>query len=158
MGSILSQCCDRDKYPFLYVHTDLLRSKKPPFPWISTLKGVFVNFRFCAFSLWGSVNGFKKTDLDLRLCTKTEQCERGIRNLPLVHSHGAVTFFTPASTKWGRLSLKSLQRRRVWHFPSFCATVLIISQCRKCFFLALYRYFQLILYWISPSSYLHTIS
>ena len=60
---ILSQCCGRDKYPFLCVRTDLLRPKKT---------SVFVNIHFegrfckppflCVF-LWSSVNGFTKTEI-----------------------------------------------------------------------------------------------
>ena len=46
---ILSQCCSRDKYPFLCVHNNLLPSKKPPYLQISTLKDVFVSLRFYVF-------------------------------------------------------------------------------------------------------------
>ena len=61
---------------FVRSHWSTQRFQKLPFLWISTLKSVFENL--CVF-VGSSVNGFTKTGIFCSFCTKTEQCERGIR-------------------------------------------------------------------------------
>ena len=57
---ILSQCCVRDKFPFLCVHTDILRSRR-------TSVSVNIHFDWCVcklvFFVRSSVNDFTKTEV-----------------------------------------------------------------------------------------------
>ena len=77
---IISHCCSREKYPFLYVQTDLLHWKK-------TCVYIDIHFEGCfckpPFLCGDSVNSHKNGDFDLRFGAKMEQCERSIKSLIL---------------------------------------------------------------------------
>ena len=55
------------------------RFQKSPFLWISTFDSVFEDLHFCGAFLQISVSTFTKRMFSLLFCTKTEQCEWGLR-------------------------------------------------------------------------------